>query len=70
MRYTVNDLLTWGKDHSYPQLILSMDENQHVEDYVKHGELNWRRMARNKDRRQLAWKRVQMWEEYQQKWAS
>lgn len=55
MRYTMKDLLTWGQDHSYPQLILS------AEDILRHGEMAWRRMARDKERRAMAWKRVQQW---------
>jgi len=61
VRYTVKELLEWGKDHSYPQLVLS------DVDYVKHGELHWHRMARNRERRVLAWKRIQMWQEYLQR---
>lgn len=60
MRYTIKDLMAWGADHSYPQLILS------EEDILKHGELAWRRMARDKERRALAWKRIQQWNELAQ----
>lgn len=55
MRYTKAELLDWAKEHHYPQLVLSVDE------YVKHGELHWRRMARDKAKRELAWKRIEMW---------
>ena len=61
MRYTVKELLDWGKSYSYPQLVLSQS------DYVKHGEASWRRMARNKDRRKLAWQRIHAWNELTQK---
>ena len=60
MRYTKADLLTWGKEHHYPQLVL-IEGIRGQGDYVKHGELHWRRMARNKARRDLAWQRIQMW---------
>ena len=61
MRYTVKELLAWGDSRSYPQLILSEG------DVLKHGELHWHRMARNRERRMLAWKRIQMWQEYMQR---
>jgi len=57
MRYTKADLLAWAAAHHYPYLILSDS------DRVKHGELAWRRLARNKERRQLAWARIQRWNE-------
>jgi hypothetical protein len=57
MRYTKADLLAWAKDHHYPYLILSDT------DRVRHGELAWRRLLRNKDRRQLAWARIARWQE-------
>ena len=55
MRYTVTELLAWGERKHYPQLVLS------DVDILRHGELAWRRMARDKERRALAWKRVQQW---------
>lgn len=64
MRQTVKELLEWGKMHHYPQLVLSDT------DYVKHGELHWYRMARNRERRALAWKRALMWDEYSHRKAS
>lgn len=60
MRYTVKELLAWGASHSYPQLIL-IEGSRHEAAYVKHGELNWQRMARDKERRQLAWQRIEQW---------
>jgi hypothetical protein len=55
MRYTISELLTWGERKHYPQLVLSN------EDILRHGELHWRRMAKDKERRQLAWQRIQAW---------
>lgn len=57
MRYTKADLLAWAREHHYPYLILSDT------DRVRHGELAWRRLSRNKARRQLAWKRIERWQE-------
>jgi len=57
MRKTRESLLAWGRDHHYPYLILSDT------DRVRHGELAWRRLSRNKERRQLAWKRIERWQE-------
>lgn len=57
MRYTKADLLAWGKSFHYPYLVLSCT------DHVGHGELAWRRLSRDKKRRQLAWKRIQHWQE-------
>ena len=55
MRYTKADLLAWAAAHHYPYLTLSDT------DRVKHGELSWRRLARNKERRLLAWARIERW---------
>ena len=57
MRYTKADLLAWAAAHHYPYLILSDT------DCVRHGELAWRRLSRNKERRILAWKRIERWNE-------
>jgi len=57
MRYTKADLLAWAAAHHYPYLILSDT------DRVRHGELAWRRLARNKELRLLAWKRIERWQE-------
>lgn len=57
MRYTKADLLAWAAAHHYPFLVLSDT------DRVRHGELAWRRLSCNKERRQLAWKRIQRWNE-------
>ncbi len=57
MRYTKADLLAWAAQHHYPYLVLSDT------DRVRHGELAWRRLARNKERRQLAWTRIARWNE-------
>lgn len=55
MRYTIKELMAWGEYMHYPQLVLS------DVDILRHGELHWRRMARDKARRHLAWQRIQAW---------
>ena len=57
MRKTIESLLTWGKSHHYPYLRL--DDGG----CVKHGELTWRRMTKDRRRRSLAWKRIERWQE-------
>ena len=71
MRYTKADLLAWAAQHHWPYLVLSDSFCTSIyrwtdtkdTDRVRHGELAWRRLARNKERRLLAWKRIERWQE-------
>lgn len=51
--------LKWGKDHSFPFLVLSKDQ------VVKHGEVAWQSLVRSNDveRKALLYARIQQWEE-------
>lgn len=55
MRKSKDALLAWARRWHYPCLWLTRI------DRVKHGELHWQRLARDKARRDLAWARIAEW---------
>lgn len=60
MRHTKTNLLAWAARWHYPYLCLGES------DHVGHGELAWQRLARDRKRRRLAWKRIARWNELAQ----
>lgn len=53
---SIHDLLLWGKEHHYPQLVLSEKE------VLRHGESAWQKLANGThDRIEKAFERIQQW---------
>ncbi len=57
MRKTKAAMLIWAARWKYPTLWLSRT------DRVRHGELHWQRLVRDKARREMAWEKIRLWNE-------
>jgi hypothetical protein len=55
---THSDILNWGREHSFPFLVLDGDEP------LRHGELHWQALIRGNDVRRITRvvQRIEAWE--------